>query len=282
MYDPYSYVDNFLNTGSSDDKNEKTGKNDGYVTIEVDGSTAKRVAHTRSTQTFRSSKTPEERRRKSSVISERKRRQALRELNNNRENGRYATEALPAGGKSADEGKKVPAALKIFVRIYDWIITPGKEVTDVYPGLDEKVDEGAKAAMAADDRLIVRTVVCFLAVFVLVGGGIFCRAQYNSISNKVSKAQNDLAIAQGENIRLKSELTGMYSADEIDNYACNVLGMVKCSSSRISYVDLGAADRAAKAQALVETSETDSGSGHSISSLWNSLMSKTLAFIKGE
>lgn len=59
---------------------------------------------------------------------------------------------------------------------------------------------------------------------------------------EIAAVQSDIKIAEGENVRLNAELSTLMSSDKIENYAENVLGMVKAESYQISYIDLSEGD----------------------------------------
>ena len=65
----------------------------------------------------------------------------------------------------------------------------------------------------------------------------------NALDKQISSVQSELSIAQGESVRLNAELNGMISTEKIENYAENVLGMVKAESYQISYIDLSEGDK---------------------------------------
>ena len=70
--------------------------------------------------------------------------------------------------------------------------------------------------------------LCFLGLLVM-------ESRINALDKQISSVQSELSIAQGESVRLNAELNGMISTEKIENYAENVLGMVKAESYQISY-----------------------------------------------
>ena len=60
--------------------------------------------------------------------------------------------------------------------------------------------------------------------------------------NEISAMESQIEIAKGENVRLNAELSSIISTDKIENYAENVLGMVKAENYQVSYIDLSGAD----------------------------------------
>ena len=79
--------------------------------------------------------------------------------------------------------------------------------------------------------------VSALAV-VLLGTVIYSLNRRNTMYSKVASLNNELNLAEAENVRLQSELEGKLSAKNIEDYAENVLGMKKIDSSQIKYIEI--------------------------------------------
>lgn len=79
---------------------------------------------------------------------------------------------------------------------------------------------------------------CFAMLTVLLVMQTKCDTQMSEIAN----VQREIEIAEGEHVRLNAELSSMIATDKIENYAENVLGMVKAESYQISYIDLTEGD----------------------------------------
>lgn len=89
----------------------------------------------------------------------------------------------------------------------------------------------------------VKKAMCFLAVcFSMVVVLLVMQTKCDTLLNEIKTVQNDIKIATGENVRLKAELSSLVASDKIENYAENVLGMVKAESYQISYIDLSEGD----------------------------------------
>lgn len=78
--------------------------------------------------------------------------------------------------------------------------------------------------------------LCVVALLIM-------ESKCNALDKQISSVQSELSIAQGESVRLNAELNGMMSTEKIENYAENVLGMVKAESYQISYIDLSEGDK---------------------------------------
>lgn len=78
--------------------------------------------------------------------------------------------------------------------------------------------------------------LCVVALLIM-------ESKCNALDKQISSVQSELSIAQGESVRLNAELNSMISTEKIENYAENVLGMVKAESYQISYIDLSEGDK---------------------------------------
>ncbi len=79
--------------------------------------------------------------------------------------------------------------------------------------------------------------VSALAV-VMLGAVIYSFDRRNTMYNRVSDLNNELSLAEAENVRLQSELDSKMSAKNVEDYAENVLGMQKIDSSQIQYIEI--------------------------------------------
>lgn len=81
-----------------------------------------------------------------------------------------------------------------------------------------------------------------LACFCLVTCLLFVRSQSDKVASQIADVKNEIDIAEGETVRLNAELSSKISTEKIENYAENVLGMVKAESYQITYIDLSDGD----------------------------------------
>ena len=66
--------------------------------------------------------------------------------------------------------------------------------------------------------------------------------------------ESQIEIEKGETVRLNAELSSKISTDKIEDYAENVLGMVKAENYQINYIDLSEGD-----QILISGDKTANG-----------------------
>lgn len=76
-----------------------------------------------------------------------------------------------------------------------------------------------------------------------VGTLIFSRVQLDEISREITQTQAKMKVVESENTRLEMKLNAMVSINNVDDYAQNVLGMVKQEGYQIEYVDIEGSDQ---------------------------------------
>ena len=90
---------------------------------------------------------------------------------------------------------------------------------------------------------VVKKVMCFCVIcFSMVVVLLIMQTKCDTLMTEIAAVQNEIKIAEGENVRLNAELSTLMASDKIENYAENVLGMVKAESYQISYIDLSEGD----------------------------------------
>ncbi|MDE7104691.1 MAG: hypothetical protein K2O36_02290 [Ruminococcus sp.] len=72
----------------------------------------------------------------------------------------------------------------------------------------------------------------------LLGTVIYSLDRRNTMYSRVSALNNELNLAEAENVRLQSELDSKMSAKNVEDYAENVLGLQKIDSSQIKYIEI--------------------------------------------
>ena len=84
----------------------------------------------------------------------------------------------------------------------------------------------------------------------MVGVTLTSRAQLNEMNSVINEKQEELKTLQEEYKRLKSDLDQKTSAQAVEDYAENVLGMQKIESNQIQYITVEDSDK-------VEVNETE-------------------------
>lgn len=72
---------------------------------------------------------------------------------------------------------------------------------------------------------------------------LLARAQSDELTREIAKMENDIKIAQSENVRLDTAMNSLISMDKVESYAEDVLGMVKAENYQITYIDMSKGDR---------------------------------------
>lgn len=110
----------------------------------------------------------------------------------------------------------------------------------------KKVKDPTKAQLIAQDLHVFKKsviVLCFVAVvFGIISLQIYAGAKNYRLTMEIQSAQKELSIAQSENIKLNSELSGITSIAIIDSYATDVLGMTKIENYQIECINLSEGD----------------------------------------
>jgi hypothetical protein len=103
--------------------------------------------------------------------------------------------------------------------------------------------QNRNSAQVALNPAVFKAVMLGVMFCLCVVALLIMESKCNALDKQISNVQNELSIAQGETVRLNAELNGMISTEKIENYAENVLGMVKAESYQISYIDLSEGDK---------------------------------------
>ncbi len=83
---------------------------------------------------------------------------------------------------------------------------------------------------------IAMTILMFMAMV------IYSRVQLDEINREINSIENSIELAQSDTIKLNNALSSMVSINNVEDYAANVLGMVKVQDYQVVYVDLSAGD----------------------------------------
>lgn len=92
------------------------------------------------------------------------------------------------------------------------------------------------ATQARKILLIACVIVTFMAMI------IYSRVQLDEVNREIKQIESDMKITQSETVRLKNALNAEVSISNVEDYAVNVLGMVKIQDYQVVYVDLSGDD----------------------------------------
>jgi cell division protein FtsB len=110
-----------------------------------------------------------------------------------------------------------------------------------------KVVRRTRASLKAEaKRTNLRAVKALSVSAVLLGFVaivIFSTVKLDEISRDIAATQSKIDVIKSENTRLDMEINSIVSLNKVEDYAENVLGMVKQESYQIEYVSLACADK---------------------------------------
>ena len=92
------------------------------------------------------------------------------------------------------------------------------------------------------NKLTKQLIFAFVSCCLCFLGFLVMESRINALDKQISTIESKIEIQEGEAVRLNAELSSKISSDKIENYAENVLGMVKAESYQISYIDLSEGD----------------------------------------
>lgn len=95
---------------------------------------------------------------------------------------------------------------------------------------------------AAVSSALKKAIACFGVLFALTVVNLFMIAECDKLDSQIATMENEVAIAEGETVRLNAELSSMVDTEKVIEYAENKLGMVKAESYQITYIDLSQGD----------------------------------------
>ena len=102
----------------------------------------------------------------------------------------------------------------------------------------KKTTVEAKNEMRAAKVLTVAAVL--LSLFAAL---LYSKLRVDELDRQIAKTESNLTAAQAETVRLNMQLDSTISLEKVDDYAQNVLGMVKAENYQIEYIDLSGDDK---------------------------------------
>ena len=85
---------------------------------------------------------------------------------------------------------------------------------------------------------------------------IYSRVQLDEINRDITNKEYEIELAQSDSVKLNNTLSSMISINNVEDYAANVLGMVKVQDYQVVYVDLSSSDSVVVANGR-QTDESD-------------------------
>ena len=84
---------------------------------------------------------------------------------------------------------------------------------------------------------VVEILTVTVLVLAMLFGVLFTYVQKNELTKSIANIQDDIAVAQSENVSLNAELEALVSVSQIDSYAVEKFGMTRLQSNQIRYID---------------------------------------------
>ncbi|MBQ7816439.1 MAG: hypothetical protein IJ339_03655, partial [Oscillospiraceae bacterium] len=108
------------------------------------------------------------------------------------------------------------------------------------PQREEKINHQAKTVKIKNKKAF-RTALNILSIAVIVSmiiGIIYTNSQITEITTNISDVQSQITELESEKAYLEFTLESRMSLNEIEDYAVNVLGMVKMDSTQVEYIEI--------------------------------------------
>ncbi|MGN0526615.1 MAG: hypothetical protein ACI4IF_04200 [Acutalibacteraceae bacterium] len=120
---------------------------------------------------------------------------------------------------------------------------PEKQVAKKSASNEIQTNTARKAQNVKINVAIIKTMAVACVFCMALVGILVMNSKINALDRQIANVENELSIAEGESVRLNAELSSKISTDKIEDYAENVLGMVKAENYQISYIDLSKGDQ---------------------------------------
>lgn len=117
---------------------------------------------------------------------------------------------------------------------------PSQKVPE--PRLVKKTRAQVRAEQRRSTAKTVKVIAICAMFLSIIAFQIYSQVQVDELDRELDKVNSEIGILESENTRLNMELDSRISLDKVDEYAQNVLGMVKVENYQVSYIDLSSAD----------------------------------------
>lgn len=141
---------------------------------------------------------------------------------------------------------------------------PEPEVTE---RPQEKVSIRTKTKPAAKQGISLFAVAGWASVIVLAVALLTSYVELNVIANESYELREELETLQIEETKLQIEYESTFRLDEVEEYATNMLGMVRADSDQVKYLDNRAEDQAV----ILDTNSVETGISASLKSLFTTI-----------
>ena len=98
-----------------------------------------------------------------------------------------------------------------------------------------------KRKMLLKNKRAFKTALSMLSIAVMVSmiiGIVYTNSQITEITTNISSVQKEITELESEKAYLNFTMESRMSLNEIEEYAVNVLGMVKMDSTQVEYIEI--------------------------------------------
>ena len=88
----------------------------------------------------------------------------------------------------------------------------------------------------------VKVFAVMALLFSMLSVKIYCNVVLDETTKEITKLEQKLAVEKSEAVRLQMAIDSIVSVKNVDEYAENVLGMMKMEPGRESYINLSKGD----------------------------------------
>ncbi|MBR6512633.1 MAG: hypothetical protein IKT24_04115 [Clostridia bacterium] len=110
------------------------------------------------------------------------------------------------------------------------------------PTVLKKSRKQIRAEEFRNNKKAVKVLLVCGLFFFFIALQLYSQVQVDELDRELDAINSQIEIVESENTRLAMELDSIISLDKVDDYAQNVLGMVKVENYQISYIDLSGGD----------------------------------------
>ena len=131
----------------------------------------------------------------------------------------------------------------------------------------EKVSIRTKTKTAAKQGISLFAVAGWASVIILAVALLMSYVELNTIANESYELREELEALQIEETKLQIEYESTFRLDEVEEYATNMLGMVRAGNNQVKYLSNRAVDRAV----ILDTNSVETGMSASLKSLFTTI-----------
>ena len=131
----------------------------------------------------------------------------------------------------------------------------------------EKVSIRTKTKTAAKQGISLFAVAGWASVIVLAVALLMSYVELNTIANESYELREELEALQIEETKLQIEYESTFRLDEVEEYATNMLGMVRAGNDQVKYLSNRAVDQAV----ILDTNGVETGISTSLKSLFTTI-----------